>query len=82
MDGYAVAEPRSERSATRKWTRRCASPAVPFTDALEREGLDVNDPEAVVGYRHSHIDWVMRKVRPPSLPSPPSPPPAPLSTRN
>jgi len=41
--------------------------AVPLTDALEREGVG--------GYLRSNIDWVMRKVRPPSIP-----PIAPYST--
>ncbi|KAI5842809.1 hypothetical protein BZA05DRAFT_411496 [Tricharina praecox] len=35
--------------------------AVPLSDALEKEGIDVNDPLAVVKYLRGNIDWVMRK---------------------
>ena len=68
-DGYAVgagaALGKVRYTAMDKKMRVTA--AVPLTDALEREGIDVNDPKAVVGYLRSNIDWVMRKVRPPPI---------------
>lgn len=62
-DGYAVgagaALGKVRYTAMDKKMRITA--AVPLTDALEREGIDVNDAKAVVGYLRSNIDWVMRK---------------------